>query len=353
MAFRRLVLHHAPMADRALAPSSSLRELPMLPKGWQPLTYAVLADGALAVVGTDVDLAGEHQRIRAALRRNPGQRLDPPSRIRELGASGAARIWTVSGEGWKEESAFPLETPFPLVDRFQDGRWLVVGARAEPTPNARVLARDGSVLGRFMLGDGIEHVAIDHADRIWVGWFDEGVFGNEGWRVEGHQWPPSNNGVACFAQDGVLLALPEWGPNALIADCYALNAIGDGAWCYAYTEFGLAHCVPGEPVRWWRNEVVGAKAIAIDGSLALIAGGYGVEGDKLTLVALHGAGHGEEAPEVASWSLPLRPRTQANEWEPAWEHPDLLLGRGDLIHMVDRNAWHTWRVADLVQSIRF
>jgi hypothetical protein len=74
------------------------------------------------------------------------------------------------------------------------------------------------------LGDGIEHVAIDAEDRVWVGWFDEGMFGNDGWRVPGQEWPPSSNGVACFATDGALLPLPVWPAEAgTIADCYALN----------------------------------------------------------------------------------------------------------------------------------
>jgi hypothetical protein len=118
----------------------------------------------LAILATDVDLAGEHQRMLAALQASTSA---PPSRLNQLAAGGVAKIWMMPSGGWTEGPAFPLETPFPRFDRFSDGRWLVVASR-------------------------------DAADCIWVGWFDEGIFGNDDWRVPGKEWPPSSNGVACL-----------------------------------------------------------------------------------------------------------------------------------------------------------
>lgn len=337
-------------AQSAAPPPSSHVEVPSLPKGWQPLSYAILADGRLVVIGTDVDLRGEHQRIYAAASQAPAQPLDLLSQIRELAASGTARIWIATPTGWTEGPTFPLETPFPIIDRFDDGRWLVVGARTFDGPNARLLAADGSLTRRFMLGDGIEHAVVDQSNRIWVGWFDEGVFGNSEWRVPGEEWAPSSSGLACFTDDGALLALPSW-PIDLegIADCYALNVIGDGSWSCPYVDFPLVHSIPGEPVRWWRNEVAGSRAIAVEGPHVLLAGGYGGQANRLALVLLDGVGRGEAAREIASWSLPLRPRAAANEWEPVWEHPTLLVGRGDVIHLIDGDVWRTWRVGDLAR----
>jgi hypothetical protein len=201
---------------------------------------------------------------------------------------------------------------------------------------------------RFMLGDGIEQVAIDQSDRIWVAWFDEGVYGNDNWRVPGEEQAPSSNAVGCFADDGGLLALPGWPSEAgIVADCYVLNVVGHGAWGCPYVDFPLVHWVPGEPVRWWLNGVDGPKSIAISGSHALLAGGYGLDGNRLALVSLSGRGAGEVAHEIASWSLPLRPRTQENEWAPAYEHPTLFMGRGDAIHLIDNDIWRTWRVDNL------
>lgn len=77
-----------------------------------------------------------------------------------------------------------LETPerkafsFPKVQRFADGRWLMVEARtSDIVPNAFVFGPDGSFSHSFYVGDGIETVLVDRSDRIWVGYFDEGIFG--------------------------------------------------------------------------------------------------------------------------------------------------------------------------------
>jgi hypothetical protein len=340
-----------PDAPAPVPPPFSKVRLPPLPADLQVVCHAILADGALVALATDVDLAGEHQRIFTAWQASSD--LDPPSRLNALAADGAAKLWTATPSGWQGSPTFPLETPFPMVDRFADGRWLVVATRSLGDTNARVLAPGAALLARLMLGDGIEDVAIDAEDRIWVGWFDEGMFGNRDWAVPGHEWPPSGNGVACFAPDGELLPLPTWPAEAgPIADCYALNVAGPGAWACPYTEFPLVRFVPGEPARWWRNALAGPKAIATDGAYALLAGGYREEASRVALVALPGPGQGEDAVLLASWQLPLR-RLPApeNDWAPVWDQPTLLVGRGDTLHLVDGGVWHRWRVADLLAAI--
>lgn len=335
--------HRSPMSPR-----TTLRYLP-IPSGWQALRYAILSDGNLAVVATDVDLAKEWSRIFDGL--GSDGPIDPPSRIDQLTVSGRARLLTWDAGSWQDGPVFPLETPHPLIDRFADNRWLVVGARAVGKPNARVLTPEGALLARFMLGDGIEHIAIDDADRIWVGWFDEGRFG-EGWNVPGMEWPPSSNGVACFAPDGSLVDLPLLPKEAgFIADCYALAPAGPGVWASPYTDFPLVRFVPGMPTRWWRSELDGPKAIAADGTYALVAGGYRNDAARLALVQLEGPGNGEEATLLATWSMPLRSAPPAqNNWAPTWESPALLAGRGDTLHLLDDGMWHQWRVEDAVAA---
>jgi hypothetical protein len=126
---------------------------------------------------------------------------------------------------------------------------------------------------------------------------------------------------------------------------------GEAAWTLPYSEFPIVCFVPGEPARWWRNELVGPDALAVDKTHALIAGGYTENANRLTLVALAGVGQGEEARQLASWALPLRRLAPpANEWAPVWNAPDLLDGRGDTLHLVDDGVWHCWRVADLLAA---
>jgi hypothetical protein len=345
-----------PMNLPNLAPSAPspfcVTRLAALPFGWQAVKHAILSDGALAAIATDVDLAGEQQRISAAIRASTAP--NPPSRLLALSEVGTARIWIATPSGWTETLTCPLEAPWLFFDRFADGRWLIVSAGTSREDCARVLSPAGLVVDRFTLGDGISHVAIDAADRIWVGWSDEGMFRNNGWRVPCQEWPPSTNGVACFTSDGTLLPLPEWPAGAgTIADCYALNVVEGAAWACPYTEFPLVRFVPGEPARWWRSALIGQDAIALDGSHALIGGGYREEANRLALVALEGDGHGEDARPLASWALPLRrlpPSTQ--EWMPVWDLPTLLVGRDDTLHLIDGGLWYRWRVADCAAELK-
>ncbi|WP_189677917.1 hypothetical protein [Sphingomonas glacialis] len=170
----------------AMLPSTTSLLSP-IPAGWQVLHHAILSDGTLALVTTDVDFASEWERILAS-----DTPVDPPSRIEQLYKIGRARLLTRAADGWQDGPVFPLETAHPLIDRFSDGRWLVVASRTRSEPNARVLAPDGALQSRFMLGDAIEHVVIDSLDRIWVGWFDEGM-------------DRAGYGVAAFLQWGCLL----------------------------------------------------------------------------------------------------------------------------------------------------
>lgn len=317
-----------------------------IPSGWHALQHAILSDGTLAVAATDVDLASEWSRIHAS-----DGSVDPPSRINSIASSGRARLMIWGVNGWQDGPIFPLETSTPLVDRFSDGRWLVVGSRSRGEPNARVLAPGGALLARFMLGDGIEHITIDSADRIWVGWFDEGTSGN-GWSVPGMERPPSTNGVACFAPNGGLVEVPSWPKDAgFIVDCYALTSAGSGVWASPYTDFPLVRFVPGEPTRWWRSELAGPKAIAVDGNHALVAGGYHEDAARLALIRLEEPGDGNEAAPLVMWRMPLRSALKSqNEWAPVWDSPALLTGRGSSLHLVDEGRWYQWRVADAVAA---
>jgi len=319
--------------------------LPQLPAGWQLVTVSVLANGNLGLLATNIDLAYEWRRDKK------GRVIGKPHHV---AARAEARLWCFDGAGLMEGPSFLLETPFPEIDRFDDGRWLVVASRTTGKPNARILTPDGQVLARFMLGDGIEHVGVDQRDQIWVGWFDEGIFGNDDWRVPGEKWPPSSRGVGLFSADGnyqELSTLPDKVRD--IADCYALNILGrGGAWVCPYTDFLLLHFKPGCWVRWWSNELAGPTALAVFDGHALLAGGYGADADRLALVTLYGKGNGNAAKILALWRLPLAPRAPQQGEHPdvqaghLWQQPTLLTGRGDTIHLIQDTMWHRWWVSD-------
>ncbi len=339
------------MSDRSSpVPHSFQRLLSPLPTGWQPISYTIFADGTLALLSTNVDLAGEHQRVKRVLPSSP--RLNPVSRLKALSSEGTAQVWTACSSGWVEAFACPLEKPYPIIDRFDDGRWLTADSGFDGGANARLFSRDGALLGRLRLGDGIQHIVTDASNRIWVGWSDQGTGGNGDWDVRGHEYPPSLDGLGCFDVNGALSSLPDWLFEAgLLIECYALNITDRSALTcfYSHVDFRLIRVVPGRPVQWWRSEFRGSSAIAVDGAHALIAGGYGEDANRLVLVTLDGPGQGEDVCAIAQWALPLR-RLPAPTSQPApvWEHPALLTGRGDMLHLVDDGVWYCWRVSDLM-----
>ena len=156
------------------------QQLPAPPSGWYDYRYVPLNDGALGLVRIDRDLTAaklewsEWTKARLLLSRFNGE---------------------IEGKA--------IEVPAvrgPEVDRFPDGRWIVVASRAERgEANARILAADGSLIHTFEVGDGVEQIACASDGNIWIGYFDEGVYC--GANADG-SWPPGSSGLAVFSSSG-------------------------------------------------------------------------------------------------------------------------------------------------------
>jgi len=169
-----------------------------------------------------------------------------------------------------------VEIAFPHVQPLPNGEILLVGARCyfrdgDPEKNAMVYSREGKLLRQFVLGDGINDVQTTSDGKIWVSYFDEGVFGNFGWKE-----PLGASGLICFDANGVV----EWKftpPEGFdfICDCYALNVAKDAVWACYYTDFPLVRIDAIRQVRGWNNNVGGANALVTDGKKVLLWGGYG------------------------------------------------------------------------------
>ncbi|MGW6441658.1 hypothetical protein [Lentzea sp. NPDC055074] len=183
-----------------------------------------------------------------------------------------------------------LPVAFPSVQSLPEGRVLVVGARCRwrpkgPDRNAIVFDHEGVVLGEHTFGDGIEHVQATRRGEVWVGYFDEGVYGNYGWGEAGSPSPLGESGLTRFST----AFSPDWNFPGLdgtwdaISDCYALNVADDETtWACYYTDFPLVRIHNGT-VTGWHNDVQGAKAIAADGSRVALFGGYGPDRDRLVV----------------------------------------------------------------------
>lgn len=170
-----------------------------------------------------------------------------------------------------------LPVAHPLVDRFPDGSFLVAGARSRwraggPELNAVVYGEHGEVLRRGCLGDGIEHVQVGEDGTVWVGYFDEGVFGNYGWGDPGPA-PLGAGGIVAWTAN--LEKAWELDPEeGLVVDCYTLNVSGDEVLSSPYTDFPVVRIRAGEVTVTPTRGVSGPRGILRSGHRVGLIGSY-------------------------------------------------------------------------------
>ncbi len=78
--------------------------------------------------------------------------------------------------------------------------------RDGPDRNAVLYGADGQVVSEHVLGDGIEHVLATSTGQVWVGYFDEGIYGNYGWGGADSEEPAGAYGIVRFSPR----LEPEW-----------------------------------------------------------------------------------------------------------------------------------------------
>jgi hypothetical protein len=149
------------------------------------------------------------------------------------------------------------------------------GATVRRMDKAEVFDVDGRPLRQGTLLDGIQHVLATASGHIWVGYFDEGVYGDN---------PVAHHGIVRFTPG----LDPDWtypfdtdaGP---VDDCYALNVDGEAAWAYYYSSFPIVRITDGS-VTAWRTEVAGAAGLLAAAGACALVGGYGVaDSDRLVV----------------------------------------------------------------------
>lgn len=178
----------------------------------------------------------------------------------------AGRVYLHDGDqGWWSIRLDGPAVTYPLLDLMPDGNILVVDARCRryrdgtADDNAHVFDSAGPHLRSFCLGDGIERLGVDAAGTIWVGYFDEGVFGNRGWRD-----PIGAAGLVRFDSHGQRLWTyqPPSAAQAII-DCYALNVDARTTWTYYYTDFPLVKITSGRARAYAPTPVRGARHLLV------------------------------------------------------------------------------------------
>jgi hypothetical protein len=200
-----------------------------------------------------------------------------------------------------------FELGFPKAQPLPGNRFLLVGTRCEwrptgPDQNAIVVDGSGSVIVSTTFGDGIAHVLASPNGQVWVGYFDEGIFGNYGWGEPDSAPCPGASGLVRYGLDlEPAWSYPTGSPLGPIYDCYALGLNGEDSWTCYYDAFPVVRVRDGI-VEGWRSEVDGPRAVVTDGSTAVLIGGYGRDALRLVRGSLDG-GHFEKR-SISRLALP-------------------------------------------------
>ena len=230
------------------------------------------------------------------------------------------------------------------VQPMPGGQFLVAGARCRwlhdgPDRNGVLYDADGQVVAEGVLGDGIGHVLAASDGQVWVGYFDEGIYGNYGWGQPGAGEPVGASGVVRFSPG----LEPVWhyprctevGPWDAISDCYALNVDDRCAWACYDADFPVVR-IRDDAVTGWHNDITGASALAVAGSRVALFGGYGPDHDRLAVAEL-GADRAQPAGQyrvVLPGGEPLPAGIQ-------------VIGRGSRLHFLTGASWYQLDMDDI------
>lgn len=181
-----------------------------------------------------------------------------------------------------------LELAFPIVAPLPDGGLLIVATRSRvrdgvPERNAAFIGPTGFVERTGVIGDGVEDVQVTPSGRILVSYFDEGISGANGWGQPG--LPPV--GAAGLVEFSAMLQ-PIWryGPQRglpAIADCFAVNLVGESLWTCYYPGFPVVRVEPNMTTSYWLDAVRGANGLVVSGRRVGLVGGYPPYGDRLAV----------------------------------------------------------------------
>ena len=232
----------------------------------------------------------------------------------------------------------------PYVQPLPNERVLLVSARAEwrpdgPEHNATIFGPDGSVESTACVGDGVAGVLATPSGEIWMGYFDEGVYGNFGWGSPGPP-PIGQPGLIRFSTS---LAI-EWEfPNRRhepIDECEAMTLDGGSLWVYYYSHYPVVR-IDSTGVRAWspdssRHAASGIGALAVDGDRVALAGGYSQsnEADHVVVARLD-----------ETWAPECRARLVFPDGS-RLPSDATLHGHGDTLHVFAGFDWFHIRVSD-------
>lgn len=197
--------------------------------------------------------------------------IGPASQALALWADDSNRRLVTTQVGGEVAAVVPIrdsiEVRYPRLQPLPDGHILIADSRwrSGSPANAWVYSGDGTLLTAGGLGDAIEHLLVDANGEVWVGYFDEGVFGG---------YKHSDHGLARFTTDlQATWTYPFDAEFGDISDCYVLNVDGEVAWAYYYTNFPIVR-IEQDVIGGWATNVAGAKGLLVRDTTVALVGTY-------------------------------------------------------------------------------
>ncbi len=134
------------------------------------------------------------------------------------------------------------------------------------TFNAKIVNSEGQEIDKLLLGDGIENIVIDKKKNIWVGYFDEGIFGNFGWEINDEKiFPIGISGLVGFDLSGRKIWEYDYEKTGVsIIDLYVMNIDeNDNLWFDLYDDKLIVARKSGENIDLFRSSYSSVSGIFI------------------------------------------------------------------------------------------
>lgn len=161
----------------------------------------------------------------------PTQRLTILSQLHADGDPPAYRCLVVDPQGART-IPLPAQQRLSWCHELPGNRFLAGFSRGIPShPNGQIIDAAGRRERAIFLGDGISSLQVAPSGTIWLGYFDEGLFGNAGWLHEG-----GGVGFVALNDQGQVVyqtPLPFTASPTPVDDC-RVNVVADAEVWYCY-----------------------------------------------------------------------------------------------------------------------
>ena len=228
----------------------------------------------------------------------------------------------------------------PMVDIFSDQSVALLGSRCEHRGendydlNGLIFDPSTGDVSRFLAGDGISHLGVDGQDRLWVGYFDEGVYGSFGWGSEGQPEPIGSSGLNCFNRSGKIIWRHDGQNDGMIDDCYALNVGEASTHYYFYSDFHLGTVKGDWRTNYRATDVSGSQYFAITDGLAVFTQQYDDAPDVISVAKISD----QECRTLEKRHLVLPDGGNLENGQ--------LFARNDALHYIDEENWYAWKISN-------